>query len=87
MDTRYRFHISSKGRLCGVISHGLNQYRITVIVQPKVWNTSSIWDREIVWDADQKHIVIDTFENTTLQIFTTTTQQRQVLRPSRTEAE
>ena len=79
MDTRYRFHISSKGRLCGVISHGLNQYQITVIVQPKVWNTSSIWDREIVWDADQKHIVIDTFENTTLQIFTTTTQQRQVL--------
>ncbi len=79
MNDRFRFHISSKGKLCGVISHGLNQYRITVIVQPKVWNTSSTLDMEIIWNADQEHIVIDTFENTILQILATTTQQRDVL--------
>jgi len=79
MNDRFRFHISSKGKLCGVISHSLNRYRITIIVQPKVWNSSSIRNLELVWETDTKHLVIDAYENTSLQIHTTTVQQSHVL--------
>jgi 5-methylcytosine-specific restriction endonuclease McrBC regulatory subunit McrC len=79
MNDRFRFHISSKGKLCGVISHSMNRYRITIIVQPKVWNSSSIRNLEFLWKTDTKHLVIDTYENTSLQIHTTNPQQSHVL--------
>ena len=57
----------------------MNRYRITIIVQPKVWNSSSIRNLEFVWKTDTKHLVIDTYENTSLQIHTTNPQQSHVL--------
>ena len=77
--SNFQFHAAPKGKTCGVASQSHGDYRLTVIILPKLWNNKIDVEILHLWPAEKFHLVISTYETKRFQVKVENESQEDIL--------
>ena len=77
-EHEFQFHASPMGKICGVTSQSIGDYRLTVIVLPKFWSRHRTPPQAYTWHPETQHMIVSTYETHQFQITASTEEQMNI---------